>query len=439
MADLPYNQAALPTKEEDGSGNPLTSSLLPSGKQALDVNLHVSDSGATDGFGRIRVSDTDLVESLHFSNTNHPLLVNTAVTGSATTAYNSSTSSLRLTCTTGSSDTAIAQTKRYFRYNPGRSYLVTLSGNFGAKKANTTWRAGYFDANNGLFFYQDSTNLAVVTRTNSSGSPVDTQVNQSSWNIDKLDGTGPSGVTLDPSKHNLYVIDFLWHGAGRVRYGIFYNGRIIYCHQINNANINTLPFMRVPSLPLRVELNNTAGTVSTTTLDLVCFAYQKEASDALTAPYTFTASRGTTSVSVAGTLIPLMSIRPKATFNSVTNRVPIVANSASIMTNQQSIYVAIYLNPTLTGASFNSAGTNSAVEFDTAATALSGGTLLREIYIPGSSSLTASVSAAVSADLELVSLGLDIAGSVQDTLTIAAKSTAGGSATWAQMDWQEFQ
>lgn len=438
MADLPYNEAALPTKEEDGSGNPLSSSALLSGKQALDVNLHVSDSASTDGFGRIRVSDTDLIESLHFANTSHPLLVATQLTGSATAAYNSSASSLRLTCTTGSSDTAIAQTKRYFRYNPGRSYLITLSGNFGAKKANTNWRGGYFDANNGIFFYQDSTNLAVVLRTDSSGSPVDTQVNQSSWNLDKLDGTGPSGITLDPSKHNLYVIDFLWHGAGRIRYGILYNGRIVYCHQINAANINSHPFMRIPALPIRVELNNTAATASTTTLDVVCFAYQKESSDTLISSYTFSASSVVTSkVPTNIALLPLLSIRPALTFNSMTNRVPIIPISTGVLTSQTNIYVAIYLNATLTAASFASVNSNSATEFDTSATALSGGTVIKEFYIPINNVVNITI---LPNDFpERLSLGLNIAANTQDVLTIAARSTGGGSTTWAEISWQEFQ
>jgi hypothetical protein len=99
----------------------------------------------------------------------------------------------------------------------------------------------------------------------------------------------------------------------------------------------------------------------------------------------------------------------------------------------------VYLNPTLTGASFNSVDTNSAVEFDTAATAVSGGTIVKEFYVPASSSLTAAISADIIAALELLTLGLDIAGSVQDTLVIAGRSTAGGTNTWAQIDWQEYQ
>lgn len=407
--------------------------------QNSNINIVIGDSAQRDGWGRIRVADTDLIESLHFANTSHPLLVNNMVTGSGNAAYNSAASSIRLSNTTSSSDSTIVQTKRYFRYNPGRSYIFTASGNIGAPKTNVTQRIGYFDVNNGLFFEQTSSGISVKIRTNSSGSPVDTTYAQSSWNIDKLDGTGYSGITLDPSKHNLYVIDFLWHGAGRVRFGIIYNGILVYCHQVNGANVSASPYIRTPSLPMRAELNNTGTVATSTTMDVVCFAFQKEASDSLNAPYNFSTSTGISSKTVSSTLIPIISIRPKLTFNSVTNRVPVIPVAANVMTNQQNIYVAIILNPTLTGASFASAGSNSVVEADSSATAISGGTIIQEFYVPGSSSLVSSISANITSALELLSLGLDIGGSVQDIVCIAAKSVAGGSATWAQISWQEFQ
>lgn len=405
----------------------------------LKVTSIPSDGNTVDAFGRFRVSTSDLLEALHFSNSAHPLLINTATTGSATTAYNSATSSLRLTTTTSSSDTAIVQTKRYFRYNPGRSYMITLSGNIGTAKTNVRKRWGYFDANNGIFFEQTSTALSAVIRTNASGSPVDTAVTQANWNVDKLDGTGASGINLDLSKHNLFVIDYLWHGAGRVRFGVFYNGQIVYCHYYNAANVSATPFMRTPSLPIRTELTNTGTVSGSTTLDLVCYAYQKEAVDDLSPTYRFSASSVATKITVGNTILPILSIRPKTTFNSITNRIPIIPASVQVAANQNLIYVVVYLNATLTGASYTSAGTNSAVEFDVTATAVSGGTKLKEFYVPASTASTAAISEAVNGSIDLASLGLDIAGSVQDVLTVAARTTGGGTDTWTAVEWDEYQ
>jgi len=407
---------------------------------AVTANIgSIPKDSEIDALGRLRVSDTNLIESLHFTNSGHPLLVNTALTGSGTSAFNSATSSLRLTTTTSSSDSVIVQTKRYFRYNPGKGYLITMSGNIGAPKTNVRKRFGYFDASNGLFFQQDSSNFSIVVRTNASGSPVDTAVASTNFNLDKLDGTGESGFTLDPTKHNLYVIDFLWHGAGRIRFGVFNNGRIIYCHQVSGGNISATPYMRTPCLPMRAELVNTGTAASTTTADIVCFAFQTETSDNLEAPYSFSASTGRTSTVVASTTLPIISIRPKATFNSLTNRVPIIPSNVSVVTNNQAALVSIILNPTLTGASWVSADTNSATEYDISATAISGGTVVKQFYIAAGASLLGSVGSSTVQAVRAIVLGLDIAGSTQDTIAVAVQSTAGNTTTFGQIDWQEFQ
>lgn len=392
-----------------------------------------------DAFGRLRVSDTNLVESLHFSNTGHPLLINTSLSGSGTAAFNAATSSLRLTTTTSSSDSVIVQTKRYFRYNPGKGYLVTMSGNVGASKTNVRKRFGYFDADNGLFFQQDSSNFSVVIRTNTSGSPVDTVINQSAFNLDKLDGTGDSKITLDPTKHNLYVIDYLWHGAGRIRFGIFYNGRIIYCYEYNGGNVSATPYMRTPCLPMRAELTNTGTVASSTTADIVCFAFQAETSDELEAPYSFSASTGRSATNVGSTTLPIISIRPKATFNGLTNRIPIVPTNTCVVSNNQSVLVSLILNPTLVGASWTSADTNSAAEYDISATSISGGTVIKQFYVAAGSSLLSFVGSSAISAVRSIILGLDVSGSSQDIVAITALSTAGGTTVFGQIDWQEYQ
>ena len=82
--------------------------------------------------------------------------------------------------------------------------------------ANLKQKVGFFDANNGIFFYADGTTLKIVRRTYTSGAAVDTEISQSSWNGDKLNGTGASGFTLDPTKSNILFIDVEWLGVGSV-------------------------------------------------------------------------------------------------------------------------------------------------------------------------------------------------------------------------------
>ena len=101
----------------------------------------------------------------------------------------------------------------------------------------------------------------------------DIKVPQSSWNIDKCDGTGPSGFNLDLTKMQMFYIDYSWYGAGFIRWGFRGpTGDIIYCHKAPNNNVNTEAYMRSGNLPARYEsesrppttqLNNSVGASDT--------------------------------------------------------------------------------------------------------------------------------------------------------------------------------
>jgi hypothetical protein len=80
---------------------------------------------------------------------------------------------------------------------------------------------------------------------------------QSDWNIDKLDGTGPSGFELDTKKMQMVYIDYSWYGAGFIRYGVRgVAGDIVYFHQIANNNKNVAAYQRSGNLPARYEVAN---------------------------------------------------------------------------------------------------------------------------------------------------------------------------------------
>jgi hypothetical protein len=88
----------------------------------------------------------------------------------------------------------------------------------------------------------------------------DYRVPQDQWNMDKMDGTGPSGYNLDVSKMQMAYIDYTWYGAGYIRFGFrAVNGDIVYCHKMPNNNVNTAAYMRSGNLPGRFEAINQAG------------------------------------------------------------------------------------------------------------------------------------------------------------------------------------
>lgn len=83
------------------------------------------------------------------------------------------------------------------------------------------------------------------------------KVPQSEWNLDKFDGTGPSGHKFDPSKMQMTYIDYSWYGAGTIRYGFRgQGGKITWCHEISNNNNNFAAYQRSGNLPARYEAIN---------------------------------------------------------------------------------------------------------------------------------------------------------------------------------------
>jgi hypothetical protein len=100
--------------------------------------------------------------------------------------------------------------------------------------------------------YRGAANITnvVVSKT------IDTRYAQSTWNIDKMNGTGASLMNIDFTKMQMFYMDFTWYGAGAIRFGFKNNrGEVTYCHRIPNNNLNTESYMRSGNLVARYETN----------------------------------------------------------------------------------------------------------------------------------------------------------------------------------------
>jgi len=83
------------------------------------------------------------------------------------------------------------------------------------------------------------------------------RIPQSQWNLDRMDGSGPSGFVLDASKMQMFYIDYSWYGAGFIRWGFrATDGNVVYCHKQANNNQNNQAYMRSGNLPSRYEVDN---------------------------------------------------------------------------------------------------------------------------------------------------------------------------------------
>jgi hypothetical protein len=94
---------------------------------------------------------------------------------------------------------------------------------------------------------------------------IDEKFPQSEWNLDTMDGNGPSGFTLDLTKMQMFYIDYSWYGAGFVRWGLRgIDGTVFYVHSLLNNNTNSEAYMRSGNLPGRYESSTFAPVSSIT-------------------------------------------------------------------------------------------------------------------------------------------------------------------------------
>ena len=374
-----------------------------------------------DAFGRLRTaSPFTLFDSQNRFGIDPQF--DTSTTGSGATSHLANESSVQMSVTTASGDEVIRESKRVFPYQPGKSLLVMATFVFAAQQENLRQRVGYFGANDGVYFEQNGTDVRFVVRTSTSGSADDTRyVAQSSWNTDKLDGTGPSGYTLDvtttPSAQILFM-DFEWLGVGTVRCGFVIDGQFIVCHKFHNANTLDKVYMKTAILPVRYEITATGTLSSSADMKQICSSVISEGGYQQVKALSW--ARMTTDTTVTTSFEPLVSIR----LNSGSLDAVVLPAYYTVfpIPNNVDYEIALIKNATLTGASYNTA-TFDNVDFDVSATALTGGTIVLQNYTKGTnqSSGDAIVPTGYNFDLQL---GRTIAGT-SDVYTLAARTISG--------------
>ena len=393
-------------------------------------------AGATDAFGRIRTAaPLTLFDSSHRYSDNGLWATSTASGGTSTFDANAGLINLAVTTTSGSE--VIRETTKCFSYQPGKSLLVMSTFTMAAAKTGLRQRVGYYGASNGMYLELANNTLSLVERSSSTGSLAETRVLQSNWNIDPLDGTGPSNLTLDITKSQILWMDIEWLGLGTVRLGFVINGKFIHCHSFHHANIITGTYITTASLPLRYEITNTAATASSSTLKQVCSTViseggyelrglQQAIGTTITSPHALT---------TAGTYYPVISLRLKSTrLDAIVILTAISILGASTDVNYSWRVVA---SPTTTGGTWTSAGTNSSVEYNLTGTATTGGRILAQGYFSSTNQSRDSLDILKEA-LFKFQLERDGLTSTPYELSLIVSASSGTSNVHASMDWEEI-
>jgi hypothetical protein len=376
-----------------------------------------------DAFGRLRVGNPyTMFDSQNRYGIDNQFDTSTASGGATTYLPNESSVSLDVTAASGSE--VVRQTFRSFAYQPGKSLLVMSTFVMNAPKANLRQRVGYFGTANGVFLeLNGTTEPRFVLRTSTSGSVSDARfAAQSAWNVDKLNGAGPSGLTLDLTKDQIMWMDFEWLGMGNVRCGFIINGQFIVCNVFYTANILTTVYMTTAILPLRLEITNTGATASSSSLKQTCSTviseggYEQSSVDHVARRTTLLGTIGTT-------FLPLVSIRLKSTALGAV----VLPNRLQVLpTTNQNYEVALVKNATLTGASWSTVPTDNIVEFDVAATAITGGTIVQTDYVTTSGSGGVGNLVAPTGYNWDLQIGASLAG-VSDVYTIQIRTVSGST------------
>lgn len=405
--------------------------LGSSSSNAMYVQL---DGNQIDAFGRLRVSNPfTLFDSQ--SRFGADPQYSYVVSGSGATAYQTNKSSVNLTVGTAVGK-AMAQTFRVFPYQPGKSLLILQTFSMAAAQANLVQQIGYFGAQNGIYLQQSgtgSTSVSMNVRTYTSGSVVNTSVDQTAWNVDKFDGTGPSGITLDLTKTQILFIDIEWLGVGSVRTGFVINGVFYTAHIFNNANVQSFVYMTTAILPLRYYIEATGTVTGTPSLQMICSSVISEGGYEQTGQ-PFFASKAT-DTTITTSYIPILSIRINSSYRGAIV-LPAGASFMSTATGTNYYTIGLVKNATLTGATWASSMASGQVDVDTAATAMTAPTadqIIQIDYSASSNQAKASFAAGTGYNYDLQ---LGFAGSLteatgfattSDTYTLCAKVQSGSA------------
>jgi len=413
--------------------NALGQPVLRTTGSVAEYNTTGNTNTAIDAFGRQRVSEPFTVfdNTFRYGDDTRIWGISTAGSGSSDPLENES--SIQMSVTDASGDRVYRETKRVFQYQPGKSQLIMNTFVMNEGKANLRQRVGYFGNENGIFLELDGTTTNIVKRDYLTSAPNDTQIAQSSWNVDPLDGTGPSGVTLDMTKAQIFWIDMEWLGVGSVRTGFVINGQFLVAHIFHHANSIASVYMTTASLPIRYEIENTGATSGSSVMKQICSTVQSEGG------YTPRTESRAASTALAGLSLsnsvpkPLVSIRLKADRQDAIV-VPTYIDMYGI--DNAPFRWALYQDTTITTGSWVSAGAESAVQYNVTATDTITGRKIMEGTIIGAAKGGANTIFLDNLNHSL-QLKRDIDGT-PEVFTLAMTATTNSDEALGTVAWQEF-
>jgi len=237
----------------------------------FDDRIGFNDDATVDAYARLRVSKPFGIFNSSLQNSINDTEWETFTSGTGSTTYLAEQSAALLNVGTASGNRCLRQTYRTFQYQTGTGSQALMTGVLGTTQSGTSSRMGMYDDFNGLYYeVKDGVFGVVVRRTLSTGNTEEIRIDQSNFNIDKMDGTGRSMYNIDLTKAQIFSIDFAWLGVGRVRFSIWTGNCFCEAHEFKYNNVLDSAYMGKGDLPLRYEIVNTAATAATSNMKQIC-------------------------------------------------------------------------------------------------------------------------------------------------------------------------
>ena len=385
-----------------------------------------------DGFGRTKVSEPyTLFDGAHRYKPSEDF--SDLVGGGGSTGYLANESTVTMNVGTASGDYVYKETNKVFPYQPGKALTVMQTFVMAPTKANLRQRVGYFSRQNGVYLQMIGNDISIVRRDFTGGTVNELVVPKSQWNVDKMDGNGPSRITLDLTQAQILFSEYEWLGVGSVKVGFAIDGQFITVHQFNHSNRYNKVYMTTATLPVRYEIENIGVTESASTFKQICVTVLSNGGYSRQ-PELWSAPRTNVLQNVSTTLLPISAIRMAP---GRTDSVIKLAKAAVVTTTQDTFEFVLLKNPTLTGGEWITHSTGN-VQYNTTATGVSGGTVVRQSYMSGSnqSNAQAEIELTDGWDVQLGRTNSDTP--VSDVYVVAARTLGGFGDIIGALHWYDL-
>jgi hypothetical protein len=445
----------------------ITTRLCTNSLNSENNSVNVFDNNTEytrDAFGKLRVTNPTTLLDIRFPyiplgssgpsgtteylSNNIQLSIGPTGNGYYTTTQNSNLI-LGVTGTTSSANYCISQSRNYCSYLPGKSMLIKTSCimDSGVNSNGVISRVGYFDDNNGLYFeyVADSIGTGNISIVQKNNNIIVNSILQNNWNIDPLNGTGTTGIKLNFTKAQLFVIDFEWLGVGRIRFGFYIYGKIIYCHEIININNLDNPYMSSSNLPIRYMINS-SGVGQTASMIQICSTVISEGGyNPIGRPFSCANTSGIPIANNAsGELIVLMIRGGNSQGNYYhQNIIPNSINIVDIASNNLLSYkIRIYRDgalPTSSAITWTDVNNNSVVQYSTSSSVVvpTNSIIVNQGFFSGRGTVSYGDLSNVfdNQSLQLTSNLYNIS----DIFVVSAQMINGNNSTvYADINWNEF-